>query len=179
MPKFKEQWSVTPHSGGDAPFHAVDPDGHKHGPFDTWQQARDHASTQQAVIDRRELRERQREIVPTLLALRARGATQINTSYSGSGDEGSFDQLEVTGAEPTAEEQSALEEHFDEVLYARYGCWQDNEGGFGEFNVYLSGEDLSIEHVHNWYTEAYETESQTDHLLADVEPEPPQLAQAA
>jgi hypothetical protein len=171
-------WEVKPAFGEDGPFHAVAPDGTEHGPFDTWHEAQARVSKEHELISQREWRERARALVPLLLAMKARGATLVGIEYHGGGDEGDFDGLDVEGAEPTSEEAEQLERYFDDALLKRYSGWENNEGGFGEFKIDLSGEEIAVEHVHNWYVEDYETDRHTDHLVPPVEGEEPVSAAA-
>lgn len=176
MPSIDARWKVKPASGGSGPFYAVAPDGVKHGPFDTWEEASVRVGKEHELISERELRKRARGLVPLLLAVKARGGTQVHAEYNGGGDEGNFEGLDAEGTKLTPEETEQLEDYFELVLYERWCGWQDNEGAFGEFVIDLTGGEITVQHVHNSYTQTYETSSHTDHLPVEDGEEPAVVA---
>jgi hypothetical protein len=170
VPTTTSTWDVKPDIGEDGPFHAIAPDGTEHGPFETWQKAMAHCNEQLDLIAERELHTKALELLPLIKAMQARGATRICATYDGSGDDGSLNEFEVTGTDPTAEEREALEDYFEEALNERHTGWENGDGGFGEFVIALDGETIVIEHEHNDYVEDYDTTEHSDSLVPEVPP---------
>jgi hypothetical protein len=78
------------------------------------------------------------EVLALLARLKERGATRIEMPYSGSGDEGFVEEVEVDGeCELADEEERSLLDWAEEVLTARYDSWWEGEGGRGTVTVTL------------------------------------------
>jgi len=162
------RWEVKPDLREKGPYYAVAPDGTEHGPYEQWIGALSRASVGNHSIRECELTEQGDLVELVLLPLIQRGATRIQSEYSGSGDSGEFYELVVEGARATPEERSAIEAHFEELLEQRYAGWENNEGGNGEFTIDLTSEPVTVEHTHNECVEEYNTTSHSDELLLDV-----------
>lgn len=65
--------------------------------------------------------------------LRELGFTRLTINYSGSGDEGAIDGIDIEpeglALPPELEEQ--IKDLADRFLYAEYGSWEDNDGATG------------------------------------------------
>jgi uncharacterized protein DUF6878 len=173
---FSSRWSVTPRDGSDGPFHAVAPDGTEHGNYKTWKEAYEHSNREQSALETRELNEMASALTPLLRRLKERGATAVRASYSGSGDEGNFEPVGADNATLTAQESEELEGFFEHTLYQRHGGWENHEGGFGEFEIDLTGEEFAVTHTHNDYVEDYETTEHPDLPVCEPPSGEPELA---
>lgn len=176
MTEPRSHWYVTPSHDSEGPFHAVAPDGTKHGAYDTWSDAFAHRSREQALLEKRELDEKARALTPLLQSVKARGATAVRGTYQGGGDEGNFEEVDAVGAVLTQGESDEVEEFFEYVLYQRHGGWENNEGGFGSFEIDLRGEEITIAHTHNDYVENYDTTEHSNLLVSELPPGEPALA---
>jgi hypothetical protein len=87
-------------------------------------------------------------IIPKLLEL---GVTKLTVHYSGSGDEGSVDGIDVEpeGLALPHELEEQVGDLADEFLYAEHGSWGDGDGATGTI-VFDPGEDKII-NEHGWY----------------------------
>lgn len=95
-------------------------------------------------------------IIPKLAEL---GVSKLTINYSGSGDEGSVDGLDVEPeglAIPSALERE-ISDLAEELLDAEHGSWEDGDGGTG--TIVIDPGTNKIVNEHGWYfTDAnYET----------------------
>ena len=79
------------------------------------------------------------------------GVTQLTVTYSGSGDEGSVDGIEIEPQgllipDELAEQISGLA---DEFLFSQHGSWGDGDGGAG--TIVIHPIDGKIINEHGWY----------------------------
>lgn len=161
------QWEAKPGPSEPGPYYAVAPDGRQYGPFDEWTVADARAAAGNNAMRDAQVSDEARELTETVLVpLRERGATRIQSEYSGSGDDGEFTRLDIEGAEATSDEAAAIERYFEELLDERHGGWQDDEGGNGEFAIDLTADPLTLEHTHNECYEDYDTSNYSDVLVA-------------
>jgi hypothetical protein len=161
------RWEAKPGPREPGPYYALAPDGKQYGPYEEWSDAYARASASNGAIREEELSDEAREFTDTVLVpLKERGATRIQSEYSGSGDSGEFTGIFVEGAEATSDEEAAVERYFEELLEERHGGWENNEGGNGEFEIDLTTDPLTLEHTHNECYEDYNTSSYSDELTA-------------
>ena len=96
--------------------------------------------------------------------MRAVNVHRVNVFYDGVGDSGGIERisfLDMQGKEMdpanVAEHNSALEEFFYDLLEARFGGWENNDGAFGDFYWDLKTDKLKHEH-HARFTDVFSTE---------------------
>jgi hypothetical protein len=100
--------------------------------------------------------------------LRERGVAVVRAHYEGSGDSGQFEEFEIVDAggragdeKLSAEEEARLKGHFYDLLECRHGGWENNEGGYGDFQWTVTSDELTHDHndyfqdVENTYHEGY------------------------
>jgi len=87
-------------------------------------------------------------IIPKLNEL---AVTKLTVNYSGSGDEGSIDGIEVEPEGLTIPNELAVQisDLADEFLYAEHGSWGDGDGGTG--TIVIDPVDGKIINEHGWY----------------------------
>jgi hypothetical protein len=87
-------------------------------------------------------------IIPKLSEL---GVTKLTVNYSGSGDEGSIDGLEVEpeGLAIPDELKEQISDLADEFLYSEHGSWGDGDGGTG--TIVIDPIAGKIVNEHGWY----------------------------
>ena len=97
-----------------------------------------------------------------LALLRAREIDIVRAHYDGCGDSGQLEPCECfTTANETVdcrltdEERGQIDDHFYDLLECRHGGWENNDGGFGEFEWVVATHALT--HDHNDYYTAYDT----------------------
>lgn len=87
-------------------------------------------------------------IIPKLSEL---GVRKLTVNYSGSGDEGSIDGIDVEpeglGIPDELEEQ--ISDLADEFLYSEHGSWGDGDGGTG--TIVIDPVEGKIINEHGWY----------------------------
>lgn len=95
-------------------------------------------------------------IIPKLVEL---GVRKLTINYSGSGDEGAVDGLDVEpeGVVIPADFEKQISDLADEFLYVEHGTWEDGDGGTG--TIVIDALTARIVNEHGWYfTDAnYET----------------------
>ena len=95
-------------------------------------------------------------IIPKLAEL---GVSKLTVSYSGSGDEGAVDGLDVEpeGLAIPSELARDISDLAEELLDAEHGSWEDGDGGTG--TIVIDTDTDRIVNEHGWYfTDAtYET----------------------
>lgn len=95
-------------------------------------------------------------VIPKLVEL---GVRKLTVSYSGSGDEGAVDGMDVEpeGVVIPADLEKQISDLADEFLYSEHGTWEDGDGGTGTIVIDTSTGKIANEH--GWYfTDAnYET----------------------
>lgn len=95
-------------------------------------------------------------IIPKLRAL---GVRKLTVNYSGSGDEGSVDGMDVEpeGLAIPEELEKQICDLADEFLYSAHGTWEDGDGGTGMIVIDPAGGKIVNEH--GWYSTdvTYET----------------------
>lgn len=87
-------------------------------------------------------------IMPKLAEL---GAAKLTISYSGSGDEGFIDNIDVEpdGIAIPPELKEQISDLADEFLYGEHGSWGDGDGATG--TIVISPVDGKIVNKHGWY----------------------------
>ena len=87
-------------------------------------------------------------ILPKLAEL---GVRKLTVNYSGSGDEGSIDGIEVEpeGLAIPNELKEQICDLADEFLYAEHGSWGDGDGATGTIVIDLV--EAKIANEHGWY----------------------------
>lgn len=87
-------------------------------------------------------------IIPKLLEL---GVTRLTVHYSGSGDEGSIEGIDVEpeGLALPHELEEQISELADELLYAEHGSWGDGDGATG--TIVIDPGENKIINEHGWY----------------------------
>ena len=87
-------------------------------------------------------------IVPKLNEL---GVTKLTVNYSGSGDEGSIDGIDVEpeGLVIPDELEEQISNLADELLYSEHGSWGDGDGGTG--TIVIDPVESKIVNKHGWY----------------------------
>jgi hypothetical protein len=111
-------------------------------------------------------------------AMRAEGISKIVIEYSGSGDEGGIDSIEMERAENAPEQtlrndldlfvvpdsgvrvatslHQAAELFAENLMYGTYGSWQDNEGGSGTMTFDAASNAVLWDH-NMFYTDSQTT----------------------
>ena len=87
-------------------------------------------------------------IIPKLTEL---GVTKLTVNYSGSGDEGSIDEIDVEpeGLALPHELEEQLSDLADEFLYSEHGSWGDGDGATG--TIVVDSDEGKIVNEHGWY----------------------------
>ena len=87
-------------------------------------------------------------IIPKLTEL---GVTRLTVNYSGSGDEGSIDEIEVEpeGLVLSRELEEQISDLADEFLYSEHGTWGDGDGATG--TIVIDPVAGKIVNAHGWY----------------------------
>jgi hypothetical protein len=87
-------------------------------------------------------------IIPKLAAL---GVSKLTINYSGSGDEGSIDGIDVEpeGLALPHELEEQIGDLADELLYAEHGSWGDGDGATGTIVIDVVASKIVNEH--GWY----------------------------
>ncbi len=87
-------------------------------------------------------------IIPELTEL---GVTKLTVNYSGSGDEGSIDEMEVEpeGLTLPHELEEQISDLADEFLYSQHGSWGDGDGATG--TIVIDPVDGKIVNEHGWH----------------------------
>jgi len=88
-------------------------------------------------------------------------ASAIHVAYSGSGDSGQIDGIEVVGVNGSSvklshEQEKLVEDYCYDQIEKLYGGWENDDGGCGEFEI-----DMFTGEVH-WSHTTYFTESSTE-----------------
>lgn len=95
-------------------------------------------------------------IIPKLREL---GVRKLTINYSGSGDEGSVDGIDVEpeGLAIPEELKKQICDLADEFLYSEHGSWEDGDGGTG--TIVIDPAEGKIVNEHGWYSTdvTYET----------------------
>jgi hypothetical protein len=95
-------------------------------------------------------------IIPKLNEL---GVRKLTINYSGSGDEGSVDGMDVEpeGLAIPNELEKKICDLADEFLYSEHGTWEDGDGGTG--TIIIDPVAGKIVNEHGWYSTdvTYET----------------------
>ena len=88
-------------------------------------------------------------IIPKLRAL---GVRKLTVNYSGSGDEGSVDGMDVEpeGLAIPEELEKQICDLADEFLYSEHGTWEDGDGGTG--TIVIDPAESKIVNEHGWYS---------------------------
>lgn len=89
-----------------------------------------------------------KSIIPKLNEL---GVTKLTVNYSGSGDEGSLEGLDVEpqGIIIPNELEQQICDLADELLYSEHGTWEDGDGGTGM--IVIDPVANRIVNKHGWY----------------------------
>ena len=114
---------------------------------------------------RERLENARRGLPQAALQLKAAGVSRVVISYDGCGDSGQIEDVGYfnlqsqpvapSGLTDLTEEQ--LKDLFYDLLESRHAGWENNDGGFGEFEWNLEADTLN--HTHNdRYTECDTTE---------------------
>jgi hypothetical protein len=87
-------------------------------------------------------------IIPKLTEL---GVTKLTVHYSGSGDEGSIDEIDVEpeGLTLPHELEEQISDLADEFLYSEHGSWGDGDGATG--TIVFDPVEGKIINEHGWY----------------------------
>jgi hypothetical protein len=87
-------------------------------------------------------------IIPKLNEL---AVTKLTVNYSGSGDEGSIDRIDIEpeGLTIPNELEEQISDLADEFLYAEHGTWGDGDGGTG--TIVIDPVEGKIINEHGWY----------------------------
>lgn len=87
-------------------------------------------------------------IIPKLAEF---GVTKLTISYSGSGDEGFIDSIDLEPDEVVvpAELKEQISDLAEEFLYAEHGGWGDNDGATG--TIVIDPVAVKIVNEHGWY----------------------------
>ena len=87
-------------------------------------------------------------IMPKLADL---GATKLTIHYSGSGDEGFIDGIDVEPDDVAipGELKEQVSDLAEEFLYAEHGSWGDNDGATG--TIVIDPVTAKIVNEHGWY----------------------------
>jgi hypothetical protein len=87
-------------------------------------------------------------IVPMLREL---GVRKLTVNYSGSGDEGSVDGIDVEpeGLAIPDELEEEISDLTDEFLYSEHGSWGDGDGATG--TIVIDTVEGKIINEHGWY----------------------------
>ena len=88
-------------------------------------------------------------IMPKLAEL---GVRKLTVNYSGSGDEGSIDGIDVEpeGLAIPDELEEQISDLADEFLYSEHGSWGDGDGGTG--TIVIDPVECKIVNEHGWYS---------------------------
>jgi hypothetical protein len=87
-------------------------------------------------------------IIPKLNEL---GVRKLTVNYSGSGDEGLIDGIDVEpeGVAIPDELKEQISDLADEFLYAEHGSWGDGDGATG--TIVIDSVERKIVNEHGWY----------------------------
>jgi hypothetical protein len=87
-------------------------------------------------------------IMPKLAEL---GVRKVTVNYSGSGDEGLIDGIDVEpeGVTIPDELKEQISDLADEFLYAEHGSWGDGDGATG--TIVIDPVESKIVNEHGWY----------------------------
>lgn len=87
-------------------------------------------------------------VIPKLTEL---GVTKLTVNYSGSGDEGSIDEIDVEpeGLALPHELEQQISDLADEFLYSEHGSWGDGDGATG--TIVVDPVEGKIINEHGWY----------------------------
>ena len=87
-------------------------------------------------------------IIPQLIEL---GVKRLAVNYSGSGDEGSIDEIEVEpeGLALPHELEEEISDLADAFLYSEHGSWEDGDGATG--TIVIDPVAGKIVNEHGWY----------------------------
>lgn len=87
-------------------------------------------------------------VIPKLSEL---GVRRLTVNYSGSGDEGSIDGIDVEpeGLVIPGEVEEQISDLADEFLYSEHGSWGDGDGGTG--TIVIDPVEGKIINEHGWY----------------------------
>jgi hypothetical protein len=87
-------------------------------------------------------------VIPKLTKL---GVTKLTVNYSGSGDEGSIDEIDVEpeGLALPHELEQQISDLADEFLYSEHGSWGDGDGATG--TIVVDPVEGKIINEHGWY----------------------------
>lgn len=99
-------------------------------------------------------------------ALKALGVETLSCQYSGYGDSGSMDDPDTIPPrdlnvpfDSGRSLSAALQDYFYEILGAKHGGFENNDGGQGEFYWIIAANILRLEHGDNYVqTEEYSYE---------------------
>lgn len=97
-----------------------------------------------------------RTVIPKVVQL---GVSKLTINYSGSGDEGTVDGLDVEqeGAVIPADIEKHISELADEFLYAEHGTWEDGDGSTGTIVIDTATGKIVNEHGSYFTDVNYET----------------------
>jgi len=86
-------------------------------------------------------------IIPKLSEL---GVTKLTVNYSGPGDEGAIDGIDVEpeGLAIPGELEEQISDLADEFLYSEHGSWGDGDGGAG--TIVIDPVEGKIVNEHGW-----------------------------
>ena len=90
--------------------------------------------------------------------LRKLGVEMVTAEYNGDGDSGQIETPDFGSEKVPSGVVTDVEYLFYEVLEDLYAGWENNEGGFGQFEWNVKDDRISL--VHNTRTESYDTEVQ-------------------
>src|SRR5260370_12133949 len=113
-----------------------------------------------------------------LALLRAHGIAVVRAHYDGCGDSGQLEPCECFSAEESAAgdqlseaERARLDDHFYDLLECRHGGWENNDGGYGDFEWTVATDEFTHDH-NDCYTEVDNTFHAAHDDIA-VESDPP------
>lgn len=95
-------------------------------------------------------------IIPKLVEL---DASKLTINYSGSGDEGAVDGLDMEpeGVVIPADVEKQISDLAEEFLYAEHGTWEDGDGGAGTIVIDPGTGKIVNEHGRYFTDVDYET----------------------
>jgi uncharacterized protein DUF6878 len=91
--------------------------------------------------------------------LRKLGVETVTAEYNGSGDDGQIEDPQFGSAEISRGLIEATIYFFYDVLEDQFSGWENNDGGFGQFNWDVKADRIDL--VHNTNFTDHETEERT------------------
>ncbi len=109
-----------------------------------------------------------------LIAMRGEGVVAVSISYSGSGDSGEIDSVEIRSPDlvmtlPEGPRRERIEGLAYACLHRAFAGWETNDGSTGSISIDVASGELSIDH--DWNVMRQENDTHTINVYTDEEVE--------